>query len=156
VGIYGFNSHAFVETIFAALQAAPQFPVNVNYRYVEAELAPTCFDKRRPGRASSTTPSSRRASPRVRDALPDAAPPHRDRRTVPGTDTSAIGSVDYEAGPRGPRPPERDFGERSDDDIYILYTGGNHRDAQGRRLAPRRRAVACSAALVNFDTGVAG
>ncbi len=37
VGIYGFNSHAFVETIFAAYKLRA-VPVNVNYRYVEAEL----------------------------------------------------------------------------------------------------------------------
>jgi acyl-CoA synthetase (AMP-forming)/AMP-acid ligase II len=37
VGIYGFNSHAFVETIFAAYKLRA-VPINVNYRYVEAEL----------------------------------------------------------------------------------------------------------------------
>ena len=37
VGIYGFNSHAFVETILAAYKLRA-VPVNVNYRYVEAEL----------------------------------------------------------------------------------------------------------------------
>src|SRR5215467_1409567 len=37
VGIYGMNSHAFVETIFAAYKLRA-VPINVNYRYVEAEL----------------------------------------------------------------------------------------------------------------------
>ena len=37
VGIYGFNSHAFVETILAAYKLRA-VPINVNYRYVEAEL----------------------------------------------------------------------------------------------------------------------
>ena len=37
VGIYAFNSHEFVETILAAYKLRA-VPVNVNYRYVEAEL----------------------------------------------------------------------------------------------------------------------
>ena len=37
VGIYAYNSHEFVETIFAAYKLRA-VPINVNYRYVEAEL----------------------------------------------------------------------------------------------------------------------
>ena len=37
VGIYGLNSHEFVETILAAYKLRA-VPINVNYRYVEAEL----------------------------------------------------------------------------------------------------------------------
>src|SRR4029077_991503 len=37
VGIYAYNSHAFVETILAAYKLRA-VPINVNYRYVEAEL----------------------------------------------------------------------------------------------------------------------
>ncbi len=37
VGIYGFNSLEFVETILAAYKLRA-VPINVNYRYVEAEL----------------------------------------------------------------------------------------------------------------------
>ena len=39
----------------------------------------------------------------------------------------------------GRRVPERDFGPRSPDDLYILYTGGTTGHAQGSGLAPRRR-----------------
>ena len=38
VGIYGFNSNEFVETILAAYKLRA-VPINVNYRYVEAELS---------------------------------------------------------------------------------------------------------------------
>src|SRR5215210_5982333 len=37
VGIYAFNSHEFVETILAVYKLRA-VPINVNYRYVEAEL----------------------------------------------------------------------------------------------------------------------
>ena len=41
-----------------------------------------------------------------------------------GTDCTAIGSVPLRRRARRPRRPTRDFEPRSDDDIYILYTGG--------------------------------
>ena len=37
VGIYAYNSHEFVETILASYKLRA-VPINVNYRYVEAEL----------------------------------------------------------------------------------------------------------------------
>ncbi len=40
-----------------------------------------------------------------------------------GADASAIGSVEYEAALAG-QSAARDFAERSDDDLFILYTGG--------------------------------
>ena len=33
--------------------------------------------------------------------------------------------------------PDRDFGERSSDDVYIIYTGGTTGLAQGRHVAAR-------------------
>src|SRR5206468_690287 len=41
-----------------------------------------------------------------------------------GTDWSELDGSDYERA-LAAAPPDRDFGPRSDDDIYILYTGGS-------------------------------
>jgi 3-oxocholest-4-en-26-oate---CoA ligase len=69
-----------------------------------------------------------------------------------GTDTSAIGSVSY-ADALASGSPERDFPERSDDDIYILYTGGTTGMPKG--VVWRQEDVLCVlGGLVNFDTGV--
>src|SRR5206468_5593728 len=69
-----------------------------------------------------------------------------------GEDTSAIGSVAYEEALAG-GSPERDFAERSDDDIYILYTGGTTGMPKG--VVWRQEDVLCVlGGLVNFDSGV--
>ncbi len=65
---------------------------------------------------------------------------------------SGIGSIDYEDALAG-QSPERDFGPRSDDDIYILYTGGTTGMPKG--VVWRQEDVLCVlGGLVNFDTGV--
>src|ERR1700690_3054936 len=116
VGIYGFNSHAFVETIFAAYKLRA-VPVNVNYRYVEAELR-YLFDNAHLVALVHDAQFAPRI-PAVRDALPMV------RHLVAiddgsGEDVSGIGSVSYEAALAG-ASAQRDFEQRSDDDIYILY-----------------------------------
>ena len=69
-----------------------------------------------------------------------------------GTDTSSIGSVAYEDA-LASGSPDRDFGERSDDDIYILYTGGTTGMPKG--VVWRQEDVLCVlGGLVNFDTGI--
>jgi acyl-CoA synthetase (AMP-forming)/AMP-acid ligase II len=69
-----------------------------------------------------------------------------------GTDTSAIGSVDYDDVLSG-ASPVRDFAERSDDDIYILYTGGTTGMPKG--VVWRQEDVLCVlGGLVNFETGI--
>jgi acyl-CoA synthetase (AMP-forming)/AMP-acid ligase II len=119
VGVYGFNSIEFVETIFAAYKLRA-VPINVNYRYVEAELR-YLFDDAdlvalvHDARFASQIGAVRDALPRLRHlvAIDDGT----------GTDTSAIGSVRYADALAG-ASAARDFAPRSDDDIYILYTGG--------------------------------
>src|ERR1700704_6176518 len=109
VGIYRLNSEAFVETIFAAYKLRA-VPVNVNYRYVEAELRYLFDNADLVALVHDAQFTPRIAA--VRDALPilrhliasDAGS---------GVDASAIGSVDYEAALASGRP-DRDFGERSD------------------------------------------
>ncbi len=100
VGIYGFNSHAFVETIFAAYKLRA-VPVNVNYRYVEAELR-YLFDNA----DLVALVHDAQFAPRIA-AVRDALPMLRHLIAIDdgsGTDTSAIGSVDYEEALAGGRP----------------------------------------------------
>ena len=119
VGIYGFNSLEFVETILAAhkLRAVP---INVNYRYVEAELR-YLFDNA----DLVALVHDAQYAPRIA-AVRDSLPMLRHLIAIDdgsGTDCAGIGSVPYDDA-LAEASPERDFGPRSDDDIYILYTGG--------------------------------
>jgi acyl-CoA synthetase (AMP-forming)/AMP-acid ligase II len=119
VGIYGFNSLEFVETILAAYKIRA-VPINVNYRYVEAELR-YLFDNAdlvalvHDAQYAPRIAAVREALPLLRHliAIDDGS----------GTDCTAIGSVAYDDAIAA-ASPARDFGARSDDDIYILYTGG--------------------------------
>src|SRR5664279_1003781 len=92
VGIYGFNSHGFVETIFAAYKLRA-VPINVNYRYVEAELRYLFENADLVALVHDAQFAPRIAA--VRDSLPLL------RHLVAiedssGEDFSAIGSVAYE------------------------------------------------------------
>jgi 3-oxocholest-4-en-26-oate---CoA ligase len=119
VGIYGINSVEWVETLWAVFKLRAVW-VNINYRYVEAELDylfgvadldAVVFDGG--------------FAPRVRSV--------RDRLGA-GAHLVAIGEVaDDGSGPLECVPFEeavaagsagRDFGPRSPDDHYILFTGG--------------------------------
>ena len=148
VGVYGFNSHAFVETIFAAYKLRA-VPVNVNYRYVEAELR-YLFDNA----DLVALVHDAQFAPRIA-AVRDALPMLRHLVAIDdgsGEDVSAIGSVSYDEALAG-GSPERDFGERSDDDIYILYTGGTTGMPKG--VVWRQEDVLCVlGGLINFETGV--
>src|SRR4051795_82443 len=92
VGIYAYNSHEFVETIFAAYKLRA-VPVNVNYRYVEAELR-YLFDNAdlvalvHDAQYSSRIEAVRESLPMLRHliAIDDGS----------GTDTSALDSIDYD------------------------------------------------------------
>jgi acyl-CoA synthetase (AMP-forming)/AMP-acid ligase II len=147
VGIYGFNSHAFVETIFAAYKLRA-VPVNVNYRYVEAELR-YLFDNA----DLVALVHDAQFAPRIA-AVRDALPLLRHLIAIDdgsGEDFSPIGSVAYEDALAG-ASPVRDFGPRSDDDIYILYTGGTTGMPKG--VVWRQEDVLCVlGGLVNFETG---
>src|SRR5579864_2907742 len=93
VGIYGFNSHAFVETILAAYKLRA-VPVNVNYRYVEAELR-YLFDNA----DLVALVHDAQFAPRIA-AVRDSLPMLRHLIAIDdgsGQDSSAIGSIDYEA-----------------------------------------------------------
>jgi acyl-CoA synthetase (AMP-forming)/AMP-acid ligase II len=148
VGIYGLNSHAFVETIFAAYKLRA-VPVNVNYRYVEAELR-YLFDNA----DLVVLVHDAQFTPRIA-AVRDALPLLRHLIAIDdgsGVDASTIGSVAYEDA-LASSSPTRDFEARSDDDIYILYTGGTTGMPKG--VVWRQEDVLCVlGGLVNFETGI--
>jgi acyl-CoA synthetase (AMP-forming)/AMP-acid ligase II len=136
VGIYAYNSHEFVETIFAAYKLRA-VPINVNYRYVEAELRYLFDNADLVALVHDEEFRPRIAA--VRDALPLL------RHTI------AIGTREYDDA-LASGSPERDFGPRSDDDIYILYTGGTTGMPKG--VVWRQEDVLCVlGGLVDFETG---
>ncbi|MFL6207036.1 MAG: acyl-CoA synthetase [Acidimicrobiales bacterium] len=123
IGVYGSNSIEWIESAIAAYKARA-VPVNVNFRYVEDELR-YLFDNA----DFKAVIYDREFAPRIR-AVRDALPLLRhlihmdDGTTVDvADDLSELGSVDFEAA-MASGSPERDFGERSGDDHYVLYTGG--------------------------------
>ncbi len=118
VGIYGANSVEWIEAALAAYKVRA-VPVNVNYRYVEDELR-YLFDNA----DLKALVYDRGLAPRI-DAVRSALPLLQHLVHVEdGTDAApATGSVAFEEALAG-QPAERDFGPRSDDDHYIIYTGG--------------------------------
>ena len=119
VGIYGYNSTEFVETMLASYKLRA-VPINVNYRYVEEELR-YLFDNA----DLAALVVERQFVPRVAAVLDDL-PLLRHVVVVDdgsGEDLSPVSGVDYDKALAG-ASPDRDFEARSDDDLYILYTGG--------------------------------
>lgn len=119
VGIYALNSEQWVTAMLGCLKVRA-VPINVNYRYVEdelsylignAELVACVYDQEFTERLSRVADRSPRLETFVH--IEDDS----------GVDPSPLGSVAFEdACASG--SPERDFPERSGDDIYIIYTGG--------------------------------
>jgi 3-oxocholest-4-en-26-oate---CoA ligase len=120
VGVYGMNSVEWIEAMLAAFKLRA-VPINVNYRYVEdelrylfdnADLAAVVVDRSLAPRLANV----RHELPRLRHVVvvddPGAAATGDVLDAVPFRQALAGGS------------PERDFGPRSPDDHYILYTGG--------------------------------
>ena len=124
--------------------------MNVNYRYVEAELRYLFDNADLVALVHDAQFTPRIAA--VRDSLPMLRHLDRDRRRL-GRPTPRR-SARSPTRRRWPAVvPERDFDERSDDDIYILYTGGTTGMPKG--VVWRQEDVLCVlGGLVNFDTGV--
>src|ERR1700691_1625331 len=119
VGIYALNSTEWVTAAWAIFKLRAVW-VNINYRYVHDEL-----------RYLSSNADlvalihQRQCSPRVAALLPELPVLRHvividDDSQEPDPCPDAIG---FEEALEG-GSPERDFGRRSGDDIYILYTGG--------------------------------
>ncbi len=118
VGIYAYNSVEWVETAWAVFKLRAVW-ININYRYVEEELRYLI------GNADlKALVFQRQFSPLVAALLGDL-PGLEDLVVIEdGSGAEAApGAVDYEEAVEG-QSPARDFGPRSGDDLYILYTGG--------------------------------
>ncbi|MET8048121.1 acyl-CoA synthetase [Streptosporangium sp. NPDC005286] len=115
VGIHLYNGVEYLVGMLAALKIRA-VPINVNYRYVEAELlylyqdsdiVALLFDVEFDGRVAATAPQV----PRLRHLIAVGGPSGVET-AVPYQEALAAGSA------------ERGFPARSGDDVYIIYTGG--------------------------------
>jgi acyl-CoA synthetase (AMP-forming)/AMP-acid ligase II len=131
VGVYGTNSIEWLEAALAAYKVRA-VPINVNFRYVADELRYLLDNA-----DAKAVVLDRHLAPRlkaVRDDLPllahvlhidggggDADGHGEDPSIAEALDDLA--SVPFEEA-MASGSPERDFGPRSGDDRYVLYTGG--------------------------------
>lgn len=119
VGLYASNSIEAVVAMIAVFKLRAAV-VNINYRYVENELRFLFADAE-----LSAVVHDRCFAPRVASVLAAAPGLHTVVALPDGSDEDigGYGGVPYAdalaAGDSG-----RDFGDRSADDIYLLYTGG--------------------------------
>ncbi|HEX9064348.1 MAG TPA: AMP-binding protein, partial [Streptosporangiaceae bacterium] len=119
VGLYARNSIEAVETLLAAYKLRAR-AVNINYRYVEGELRYMFTDA-----DLVALVYDRQFAPLVSAVLPDAPGVRGTVVIGDGADgeDGAVPGTPYEEALAG-ASPERDFGPRSGEDIYLLYTGG--------------------------------
>jgi 3-oxocholest-4-en-26-oate---CoA ligase len=113
VGVHLYNGLEYVAALLAALKIRA-VPVNVNYRYVEAELAYLYRDASLVALVYDGTFEERVA------AAAREAPTLRHRVVCGGSSPSAVAYADALAS----ASPSRGFPARSGDDLYIIYTGG--------------------------------
>jgi acyl-CoA synthetase (AMP-forming)/AMP-acid ligase II len=123
VGIYAKNSVEHVVALLAVFKIRA-VAINVNYRYVEGELdylfdnadiVALLHERTYAPLVALTAPKHARLTTVV--AMPDASDPDNQ------ADLSAFGGITWEDALAG-QSAERDFPERSNDDLYIVYTGG--------------------------------
>ncbi|MDG2046436.1 MAG: acyl-CoA synthetase [Halioglobus sp.] len=119
VGLYLYNCNEYLEGMLACFKIRA-VPINVNYRYVQEELL-YIFDNA----DMVACIHNQEFIPHI-DEVRASAP---DLETficvtdASGCDPASIGSIEYEASMEG-QSAARDFGERADDDLFLLYTGG--------------------------------
>lgn len=119
VGLYCRNRIEIVIGMVGIIKAGAIL-VNINFRYVEGELR-YLFENS----DMVALIHERQYSPRVANVLPETPNVTTVLVVEDGSneDYSGYGGVEfYSALEQG--SPERDFGPRSEDDIYLLYTGG--------------------------------
>ncbi|AFM19278.1 acyl-CoA synthetase (AMP-forming)/AMP-acid ligase II [Mycolicibacterium chubuense NBB4] len=119
VGLYCRNRLEIVIAMLGIVKAGAIL-VNVNFRYVEGELK-YLFDNS----DMVALVHERRYADRVANVLPETPKVKTILVVEDGSDEDyqRYGGVEfYSALEQG--SPERDFGPRSEDDIYLLYTGG--------------------------------
>ena len=153
VALYLYNGTEYLEAMLAAFKLRA-VPINVNYRYVEDELR-YLFDDADAERGR--VPPRVRAEAR-RDPRDAAAAAHASSRSTTAPARDRRDSARSSTRPRSPRAsPTRDFGPRSADDLYILYTGGTTGMPEGRDVARTRtsssaRSAAGAAATTPITT----
>ena len=120
IGIFGVNSVEWVTTMLGAFKIRA-VPINVNYRYVEdelryivdnADLVALVYDDEHAPLIAAVQPTT----PHLRHLV----------HIGPGEASSAAGldSVGFDAAVGAASAGREGFGERSPDDLYVLYTGG--------------------------------
>ena len=120
IGLYLVGGIEYFEVMLAAYKVRA-VPINVNYRYVEqelhhlftdADLVGVVFDRQFAGRAENLRPD-----------LPDVGWWLAVEDGVgPGPD-AVTGEIAFEEA-LAASSPDRDFGPRTGDDRYVIYTGG--------------------------------
>jgi 3-oxocholest-4-en-26-oate---CoA ligase len=118
VGIYSLNGVEWVETAWAVFKLRAVW-ININYRYVKDELRYLFTNADLVALVHQAE-----YGPRVAELLPELP----DLRLLVGIDDEsgeplAAGTVPFEEAVAAGHP-DRDFAPRSNDDHYILYTGG--------------------------------
>ncbi len=119
VGLYLYNGTEYLEAMLAAFKIRA-VPINVNYRYVEDELRYLLDNS-----DAKALVFHREFAPKlahVRADLPDLRT-YLSVDDSSGADLGPLDALDFEAA-LAEASPARDFGTRSADDLYILYTGG--------------------------------
>ncbi|WP_205472400.1 acyl-CoA synthetase [Nocardioides sp. SYSU D00038] len=123
VAIYAKNSVEHVVAVLAVVKIRA-VTINVNYRYVEGELnylfdnadvVAVIHERTYAPLVAATFPKHEKL--RLAVVVPDALEPDDD------SDVSSYGGVLWADALAG-QSAERDFPERSNDDIHIIYTGG--------------------------------
>jgi 3-oxocholest-4-en-26-oate---CoA ligase len=128
VGIYALNRVEWVETLWAVFKLRAVW-VNINYRYVEdelrylfdnADLKALVVDRAFAGRVAALWPGL----PELAEVIVVEDGSEADIAGLQAAGLRAAGQVTAFEEALAGGSPERDFEQRSGDDLYILYTGG--------------------------------
>jgi 3-oxocholest-4-en-26-oate---CoA ligase len=131
VGLYAHNSIEAAETILASCKLRA-VAININYRYTDhelrymfadADLVALVCDRQYAPRAAAAAASA--PGLRATAAGPGGRPPQTPPIVVieDGSDADVGAATGYAAA-LAAGSPARDFPPRSNDDVYIIYTGG--------------------------------
>ena len=123
VGLYTRNRIEAVEFMLAAYKLRA-VTINVNYRYGEKELR-YLFDNS----DMVALVTERQFAEKVAGVRPDT-PQLQHVMVIDDGNTAEYEGTDFESAIAG-QAQERDFGQRSNDDLYILYTGGTTGSPKG-------------------------
>ena len=118
VGIYAYNCMEWVETLWAVFKIRAVW-ININFRYVEDELAYIFTNA-----DLTALVVAREFLPRVVNVIDSLPALHHTVVIEDHSNASSDGIhiADYETA-MAASSPERDFPPRSGDDHYIIYTG---------------------------------